>query len=271
MADIEDTKRHGFWAYRPNSGYAEVSQLFPGKGYFIRVNKDSYLKITGKITGKSIFELPNALPNKVAGFDKIRVADANQKIANIYAGNNIDNSQYLLPPSPPSGMFDVRYALNNYATKYGEDAIVNMQGITYPVTINFESPRANYTITDPISGEVYGTIKAGTTNNIVINNSRSNSFKLMAEGSSETFFINVNNNPVNTNTAEISFGIDNDAFVSISVFNAIGNEVVKIDTKQLGKGIYNETINVANLPSGSYSVRMVANGETKIFMMNIIR
>jgi len=146
-----------------------------------------------------------------------------------------------------------------------------MQGVNYPITLNFNNPRANYTITDPITGAILGTVKAGTTANIIINYSKSNSFKLSAEPSNETFFLNVNNNPVNTNTAEINLGIDNNAEVNISLFNSLGSEVIKLNTMHLNKGIHNTTIDVTNLPTGSYTLKMTANGEAKIFMINIIK
>jgi len=266
--DKDYTLFHGVWAYRPNQGYVEISALYPGKGYFLKVNRNSYYRLVN--TTKSVFdELPANLKNKVAGFDKINVADANQKVATLYAANNIDVNNYQLPPLPPEELFDVRFSKDNYATNYDE-SLVNMQGITYPVLVNFTNPRANYSVIDPVSGDVYGTIKAGETNNIVINYSKTNSFRLVAETSNETFFVAVNQNPVVTNIAEVSFGIDNDANVSLSIFNTLGLEVANIN-EYVNKGIYNRTFDVTNLPAGAYTVRLLANGEVRIFMMNIVK
>jgi len=266
--DVAYTLNHGVWAYRPKQGYAEVNALYPGKAYFIKVNNNSYLEIDGvdKATG---LELPQPLNNKVRGFDKITIADASQNIKDLYAANNIDINNYQLPPLPPIEMFDIRFSKNNYATNY-ETSTVNMQGITYPVSVNFDNPRANYTVIDPISGQIYGTVKAGTTSNVMINHSKSNSFKLVAEASNETFFVNVNQHPVTTNSAEVSFGIDNDANISLAIFNSIGNEVANIN-ETLGKGIHNRTFDVTNLPAGAYTVRLLANGEIRIFMMTIVK
>ncbi|MCL2039522.1 MAG: T9SS type A sorting domain-containing protein [Bacteroidetes bacterium] len=266
-ADVQYTLFHGVWGYRPNQGYVEVSALYPGKGYFFKVDRNSYYSL---IAAKTVFDdLPAKLTNKVAGFDKITVADANQKAANLYAANNIDVKNYQLPPLPPEELFDVRFSKDNYATNY-ETSIVNMQGITYPVLVNFDNPRANYSVIDPVSGDIYGNIKAGETKNITINYSKSNSFKLVAEASNETFFVAVNNNPVVTNTAEVSFGVDNNANVSLSIFNTLGIEVANI-TEEVNKSIHNRTFDVTNLPAGAYTVRLLANGEARVFMMNIVK
>jgi hypothetical protein len=189
----------------------------------------------------------------------------------LYAGNDVDVFDFTLPPTPPRELFDVRFERNNYVANYDQEDIVNMQGVTYPVSINFNNPRADYSIVDPISGAIYGKVKAGTNENIIINYSKSNSFKLVTEASDETFFINVNNNPVNSNVAEITFAIDNDATVAISVVNSIGVEVASLDVMSLRKGVHYQTIDITNLPIGSYTVRMVANGESKFFMMSVIR
>jgi hypothetical protein len=267
-ADYGYTINHGIWAYRSNQGYVEVNALYPGKAYFIKVDRNSYLNIDGK--GKAIFTLPTKLDSRVVGFDKISVADANQKVANLYAANNVDINNYQLPPVPPTEMFDVRFSKNNYVSNY-DASLVNMQGISYPVSINFENPRANYSVIDPVSGEIYGTIKAGETNNVIINFSKSNSFKLVAEASNETFFVSVDQNPVTTNSIEVSFGIDNDASVSLSIFNSIGSEVANINAGLLNRGVHKRTFDVTNFSTGVYMVRLLANGETKIFMMHIIK
>jgi hypothetical protein len=264
----EYTQRAGVWAYRTNMGYQQVSALFPGKGYWIKVNEDGFLNMTAQ---KSSINVASALENKVAGFDKINVADNAQKNTNIYAGNNISNANYELPPLPPAEMFDVRFSNNNYATNYEDEAVVLLQAVTYPVSVTFENPRANYSVVDPVTGFVYGTVKAGNTENVIINESKANAFKLVAEVVEETFFVNVAQNPVTSNNAEINFGINEDANVSLAIFNSLGNEVAKLELGDIKKGIHNKNINVANLASGSYIVRLIAGNEYRTFMMNVVK
>ena len=271
VPDKDYTLTHGVWAYNTNKGYEEVPTLLPGQAYWIRVDRNGYLRLN--INKTAITENSNMrFANKVAGFDRITVSDNSQKSANIYAANKIDANNYQLPPAPPAELFDVRFAkYGSYASNY-DASIVEMQGVTYPVSVGFNNPRANYTVIDPMTGFVYGTVKAGSTENVVINNSNVNAFKLVAEAvADETFFVSVNQNPVVANNAEVVFGINENANVILSVFNALGNEVVKIELGEVPAGIHQQNINVANLPSGSYTVRLFANGESKMFRMNVVK
>ena len=266
--DRDFTLTRGVWAYNKNQGYREVPTLLPGQAYWIKVNRNGFLNISAFKT--TVNETNTVSVNRVAGFDRITVADNMQKTANIFAANNVDASEFQLPPVPPTELFDVRFRTSgSYASNYDE-SIVQMQGVTYPVSIGFDRPRANYTVIDPATGFVYGTVKAGSTENVVIHNSSSNAFKLVAEAS-ETFFVSVNQNPVTTSNAEVVFGINSEANVVLSVFNALGNEVVNLEVGELAAGVYNRNINVANLPSGSYTVRLLAGSESKIFRMNVVR
>jgi hypothetical protein len=267
VANPDYTLQNGVWAYRPKNGYAEVASLLPGKAYWIKVDKNSYLNVS---RAKSIASVPNAINNRTNGFDMINISDAIQNSANLYAANNVDANNFQLPPAPPAGMFDVRFAQDNFATDYAT-TLVKMQGVSYPVVVNFSNPRANYSVIDPVSGYVYGDVKAGVASNVVIDNSKSNSFKLVIEGSNESFFVTVNQNPITTNYAEVTFGINNNDNVNLAIFNALGNEVANFNAGTLNSGVYNHTFDVSSLPTGSYTVRLTTGSDAKIFRMNVVK
>lgn len=264
------TLKAGVWAYRTNMGYQKVSALYPGKGYWIRVDEDGFLDLEAPRIPKAI-NISSPVVDNVAGFDKITVADNSQKSTSVYAGNNISYDNYQLPPLPPREMFDVRFNYDNYATNYDDESIVSLQGVTYPVSVTFENPRANYSVIDPLTGYVYGTVKAGNNENIIINESRTNSFKLVAEIVNETFFVTVAQNPVTSNNAEINFGISQEADITLAIYNSMGNEVINLEYGNIEAGIYNENINITNLSSGSYIVRLIAGNESRTFMMNVVK
>jgi hypothetical protein len=262
------TRDYGVWAYRPKGGYEEVNSILPGKGYWIKVDNDGYYGIH---VPKAVFqENASPLTNKVAGFDKITIADNSQNVASVYAANNVDARRYELPPVPPTEMFDVRFGNGSYATDYS-DATILLQGVTYPVNMNFNNAKANFTVIDPANGYVYGKVQAGTNNNIVINSSKTNAFKLVAEIVNDGNFVTVNENPVTTNVADVNFGINQESYVTLSIINAIGNVVANVELGNLSKGIYSQNIDVTNLYSGSYIVRMTTGSEIKSFRMNIVK
>lgn len=264
---IDYTMKQGVWAYRNKRGYEEVNTLMPGKGYWIKVNANGYLNVIKK---KSIVDLPTATTNRTEGFDQITVADANQNVANLFAANNIDINNYMLPPLPPKEMFDVRYSRNNFAMNY-DGAVVLMQGVEYPVSVNIANAKANYKVVDPVSGNVYGEVKAGTNGNVTINNAKSNAFKLVVGEANEAFFVNVAQNPVTTSNAVVNFGTIADGYAKIAVYNAIGNEVLTQEIGNISAGIHNTNLNVSNLSVGSYTVRLTSNNDSRVFRMNIVK
>lgn len=271
IPDISYTQKHGVWAYRVHGGYEEVTTLYPGMGYWIKVNKNCYLKLNAN-TRKSFIDVDAALPNKTAGFDKITIADNAQHVNSIYATTKYaDVTNYELPPAPPQPLFDVRFADGNYVTNKTETTVL-LQGVTYPISVNIENAKADYSIVDVQSGEVYGTVEAGKTKTIVINNCKANAFKLISkENSQKDVFVNIGPNPILSASAELSFGIAENTNVRIAVYNSLGNEVAVLVDNVFSKGVYNQSANLSNLPSGNYTVKMVAAGESKVCRINIVK
>ncbi len=85
----------------------------------------------------------------------------------------------------------------------------------------------------------------------------------------ENFQINLFPNPIST-TANISYTIENPANVSISIQNALGEEVAKgIDNKFVAAGSYTDIINTSSLLPGVYfcNIKTDNSTETKKFIV----
>lgn len=270
IPDMAYTQKHGVWAYKTHGGYEEVATLYPGMGYWIKVDKNCYLKLDAS-KAKSVIDVEPAMPNKTVSFDKISIADNAQHNTAIYATMKYaDVNSYELPPVPPSGLFDVRFAGNSYVTNKKE-SVVLLQGVSYPVLVSIENPRVDYSIVDVQTGEVYGSISAGNSGNVIINNCKANAFKLVAiENENVGSFVNVAQNPVLSST-NLSFGINENSNVRISVYNNLGNEVAIIVDGDYSAGVYNTSMNLSSLPSGNYIIKMVSAGETKVCKINLIK
>ena len=51
----------------------------------------------------------------------------------------VDLSQYEIPPVPPAGMFDIRFASGRIAEDlYSAIKTIDMNGVTYPLTVRVE-------------------------------------------------------------------------------------------------------------------------------------
>jgi flagellar hook assembly protein FlgD len=91
----------------------------------------------------------------------------------------------------------------------------------------------------------------------------------------DTKLISINPNPI-SNNADVNFSISNNASVRIDVIDALGNIVAQIDNGQYIPGAY--TIqwtardNAGNeLPSGSYTCRLVSGSVTSAIPMVIVK
>jgi hypothetical protein len=69
-------------------------------------------------------------------------------------------------------------------------------------------------------------------------------------------------NPFNPETT-IRFELPSESFINITIYNAIGEEVVNLVNEQLGTGIYSVRFNGANLSSGIYFYHLSAG--SKVF------
>ncbi len=75
-------------------------------------------------------------------------------------------------------------------------------------------------------------------------------------------------NPFNPSTT-ISFDLRSRAFVSLTVFNSIGQEVALLANQELHSGYYSYQFNISDLPSGVYFYRLQAGSDidTKKFTL----
>jgi len=118
---------------------------------------------------------------------------------------------------------------------------------------------------------------------ITITNPSLNSFIIVHDWASdvvnaENVIFGINNvtpNPV-TNNSVITFAITKPSQVKLDVVDAIGNVVMTLEDKFMSNGIYTinwDGIDQAGryLPSGTYTIRMVAGNETSTYPVVVVR
>ena len=77
-------------------------------------------------------------------------------------------------------------------------------------------------------------------------------------------------NPFNPNT-RIAFSIPNSSFVSLKVFDILGNEINTLVNGELTQGSYEVEFNGTNLPSGVYFYNLTAGDFSKTMKMNLLK
>lgn len=77
-------------------------------------------------------------------------------------------------------------------------------------------------------------------------------------------------NPFNPNT-QIEFAVKKESFVSIKVYNLIGEEVAKLVNEVKSPGIYNVNFSGKNLASGTYLYRMEGDGYSSVRKLILLK
>ncbi len=77
-------------------------------------------------------------------------------------------------------------------------------------------------------------------------------------------------NPFNPNT-HLKFGIPDPGFVSLKIYDILGNEVAAIINENLQPGSYELNWNAADYPSGTYFYRLTSGGFSEVRRMVVVK
>ncbi|QQS35313.1 MAG: T9SS type A sorting domain-containing protein [Ignavibacteriales bacterium] len=248
---------NGFpFSYSPGFGYQPASSLQPSYGYFVNM--------TG--AGDIIFPPRPSAPPKLnneeifkSEWAKIIIKDAEGKQYTLYATNgNAQLEKFILPPKPPVGLFDVRFTTDKMVEDLSTEKTFELSGVEYPVTISVSGMNAS--IKDAVTGQYVNTqIMDG--NQIVISNSAVNKLTISTDVVAPVEYQLAQNypNPFNPSTT-IKFSLAKDGFVTLKIYDAIGNEVSTLVNEQRQQGNYEIDFSALSLSSGVYFYK-IQSGE----------
>lgn len=77
-------------------------------------------------------------------------------------------------------------------------------------------------------------------------------------------------NPFNPST-KILYNLTKESFVTIKIFDALGNEITKLVNEYKSPGNYQINFNASNLPSGTYYYKLIAGNITEVRKMILIK
>jgi hypothetical protein len=270
--DLSYTKAYGVYGYRTDKGYFEVSNMTPGFGYWLKASSDGYYGLFATYGKLAASEYTFNKQEVMSRSAKITLQDNAQHSKDVFFTNDntVESKYFELPPVFSPDMFDVRFSNNSYLVSSNE-SLVNVQGVTYPVSFSMEYADADYTFIDPVTSEIYGTIKAGTSGNVTISALPSGSVKVMKQNvASEMFSFTAFPVPANDFT-NISYTLTNNDFVTVKLYDALGNEVAQLVNEYKAKGSYNETISLKNFATGNYMMKLSAGTNNSVIKINVIK
>ena len=214
-----------FFGY--NDGYYIADTLKSGQGFWVRVTEDGVLNLNGGALAKEGQKHPFT---KIAqNWGRVKITDSNGNSTTLYATEeDIDYNEFLLPPMPPAGIFDVRYVSGRLVEDISSEQIIQISSDNYPITIRAEG--LNIVVRDRINGELLNE-QLNNGEELRISNNKITSIVVTGTltGRLPVSYELYQNypNPFNPNTT-IKFALPNESDVDLSIYNVLGELVYKI-------------------------------------------
>jgi len=179
------------------------------------------------------------------------VTDAQGRCYTLFTVNEeVNLSNYELPPIPPEGMFDIRYTSGRIAEDINSSLkTIEMSGVTYPLTVRAEG--MDIRLQDETGKTINVNLKSGE--DIVISDQSIMKLMVSTQLIPEKYALEQNYpNPFNPNTV-IEFSLPEDlSNVKLSVYNALGEKVAELVNTSLAAGRYSFQWNAKNVATGMY-------------------
>jgi hypothetical protein len=266
-----------------HGGYVLDDTLIPGKGYWVR------LKASGKLLLASSAAVPK---DQAPSADRSLLAEANTlTITNeegasqvLYFGKEPSSpaptGRFDLPPVPPPGIFDARFASNRLLELFPATLESARE---FSLAIHSDDPVAIHWHINPLSGVKFS-LKyidgSGKTQSRSVKGEgmwkltsvELSSIRLRVENNvlPSTFALRQNYpNPFNPTTT-IGYDLASDEYVTLVVYDLLGSEVARLVDGRQEAGSYEVQFSSQNLASGLYVYRLIAGkftGDHKMLIM----
>ncbi len=261
------------YGYVTGRGYQAVSEIIPGLGYWMKISGQAYLSMCCGTLGKSGVNFSGVRDIITSNSTRVTISDNDEKTGEVFIakqGSLEARNVFELPPPPPNNLFDVRFSDQTYIND-DENPMIQLQGVTFPISVTVNNASRSYVVTNPISGQVLGTIVAGRNNTITITDARTPYIRLNGQETDVTSLtVSVSPNPA-SNVGMVNVTLPQAGQVNVSVYDAVGQLVSTIVNDEKSAGIYGFDMNTAALAQGRYIVKVTLNGTTATSSVSIVR
>ncbi len=261
------------YGYVTDRGYQAVSEIVPGLGYWMKITGQAWLQMVATSRPKTGVNFSSVRASMMATSTPVTILDADGKTSTIYVAEQgaVDAmGVFELPPLPPNGLFDVRFSNQAYVEDV-TSPLVRFQGVSFPMTVTINNPERNYSVVNPVNGQVLGTAFAHRMNVITITDPNTPSLRLMGEENDlGALSVSVTPNPVAT-TGLANITVPSAGRVIVELYNVVGERVATIMDEVKAAGIYGVDVNTALLPAGRYIVKVSNGNAVVISSMSVVR
>jgi hypothetical protein len=251
-----------FFGY--DGGYEAVDTIQPGHGYWVRASQQGQIVLKNSTSAPA----PKSTARSVlSNASVITLIDANHRTQRLYllmekSPDLHVTDRFILPPVPPDGSFDVRFASGRMleVAEEGRDFPLTISSAQYPLTLRWNITGSSMSASMIIDGTSLALSGAGATDikqqpsNIRL---RLSSASLVEKPKEFALYQNYPN-PFNPSTT-IRYSLPVESRVTLGVFNVLGKEVESLVNDELqGAGYKSVEWNAGNLPSGLYFYKLSA-------------
>lgn len=266
-----------FFRLPPGQGYEPAASLHPGEGYWIKVSEAGTLDLSG---GSAPLARSSKAADESAEAHHLVFEDASGRQTKLLLKEGLtpeQRSAFELPPIPPGGVFDIRFASGHKAAPLASEGELErsatkhrmeVQGVDFPIEVRLEQESENRRFV--LSTEDSDFTLSGEQTSVQISQSTGR-FAVTAAPNPREFRLGaVYPNPIR-GQATLEYALPKEAIVTIAVYDMLGRRVTRLVEEKRRTGVYQTQVDATRLASGKYFVRMQAGGFRKTRQLTVVR
>lgn len=254
VVPLGTTIQSSFFSF--DNGYQIATTVEPGKGYWVKAGSSGTLVLSsGSFLARR--SVQDSLARILSRLNSIVIRDASGGRQELFFGSDTTMGMqgfFDLPPVPPAGAFDARFASGKMVALGDESMSVSFA--TYPVEIkwNIVSPGI-YALT--VDGKQTPLNAAGSMQLAAAPSRLSLTIGSSPELPKEFALSQNYPNPFNPTTT-IKYDLPKESHVTLTMYNILGQEVITLVNEDLKAGYQSVQWNAGNVASGVYFYRLQA-------------